>query len=123
MTSSYEDQALEDQLSDIYNNEEESMKLDFTYPMMTLAKDKALTVTGSTEEFLLRDVVVEALLRPDDKLSGKEKAERYILAVKIHTSPKEIDLTVEELAKIKELVGKVFAPLIVGQAWQMLEGK
>ena len=32
------------------------------------------------------------------------------------------DLTVDELSSIKKLVGEAYGPLIVAQAWPMLEG-
>jgi len=44
------------------------------------------------------------------------------LATRIYANPEELDLTIEEIAKIKQLIGKGYGPLIVGQAWDMLEG-
>lgn len=72
----------------------------------------------------LTTVVLNALLNSfeDEKaLTGKEKADRMQLALKINKRPAEVDLTAEQLAKIKELVGKMYGPLIVGRAYEMLE--
>ena len=77
------------------------------------------------KDLTLKTVSVEALLATfsdEQSLSGEEKAKRYVLATRIYANPEELDLTVEEVAKIKQLIGKGYGPLIVGQAWDMLEG-
>ena len=38
-------------------------------------------------------------------------------------SEDEIDLKAEEITLIKKVVAKMYGPLIMGQAWNMLEGK
>jgi hypothetical protein len=73
---------------------------------------------------VLRGIVIDALLatyKDEQNLTGEEKLKRYLLAEKVHK--KEDDLAIEEIASLKKLIGKAFAPLIVGQAWQILEGK
>lgn len=72
----------------------------------------------------LKHFAVEALqltFQDEQSLSGEDKAKRYILATRIYANP-EIDLKVEELALIKKLIGKAYGPLIVGQAYQVIEG-
>ena len=74
---------------------------------------------------LLRMACVNALmgLYEDEKnLSGEEKVKRYDMATKIQAMS-EVDFTTEEIATIKKLVAKSYSPLVVGQAWKMLEGK
>jgi len=66
----------------------------------------------------------EALLASyeDEKsLSGEEKASRYTLALAIHASVEPLDLKAEDVVLIKKLVAKGYGPLIVGQAWMLLE--
>jgi hypothetical protein len=73
----------------------------------------------------LGKVSASALLSvfPDEKdLSIEEKMTRNDLAEKTWKGG-ELDLTVDELAKIKGLVNKAFATRIVAQAAKMLEGK
>lgn len=78
-------------------------------------KDKSLT---------LKKVCVDSLLlNTQDDTSGDEKAERYMLAMKIHEAKKEVDLESKDIVIIKELIGKNYGPLVVGQAHLMLEGK
>jgi hypothetical protein len=71
----------------------------------------------------LKSIVVDALQAtfPDEQLSGEEKAKRWLLATRIYAHPQDIDLTAEEISTLKKVVGKGYGPLIVGQAYQMLD--
>jgi hypothetical protein len=74
----------------------------------------------------LRKVAIEALVasyQDESTLSGEEKLKRFELAMKVKNTPTPIDLTVEEVGTIKKLIGKAFGVLVVGQVWNMLEGK
>jgi len=100
------------------------MLINFEQTFIILGKPDPILKPNSKEPFLLLDAVIEALMSPEEGISGQEKAERWKLATKIYFNPKTIDLTIEEVAKIKDLIGKGFpSPLVVGQAWQMLEGE
>ena len=94
------------------------MKINFSQQLKNLKGEEIKDLT-------LKVVSTEALLATfDDEraLSGEEKAKRYLLATRVYAN-EELDLTVEEIAKLKQLIGKGYGPLIVGQAWEMLEGK
>ena len=70
-----------------------------------------------------KTVALNALLAsfPDEQnLSGEDKFKRYQLAMKINANS-EVELSVEEAALIKQLVGKGFAPLVVGRMFEMIE--
>lgn len=71
----------------------------------------------------LTTVALNALLNTyeDEKITGKEKADRMQLALKINKNPKEADLTIEQMKLVKDLIGKAYGPLIVGRAYEMLE--
>lgn len=72
----------------------------------------------------VREVMLNSLLSPfpdERNLSGEDKVKRYSIAMRIHKES-EPDLNVEELTLIKQLVGKLYFPLIVGQMWEILEG-
>ena len=61
---------------------------------------------------------------PDDKVEPSVKYERYKLASRLHgpkADKEPINLTIEDAALIKKLVGKVFPPFIMGQVWDALE--
>jgi len=77
---------------------------------------------GDTE-ITLGKLACNALLtayQGEENLAGDEKARRYKLALEIVKSD-ELDLPVEDVALIKQLIGKNPMPLVVGQAFEMLE--
>jgi hypothetical protein len=100
------------------------MLINFTHEIKQL-DGKSIPGLGGKEKTTLKDVAVDALLaqfQDEQNLSGEEKCKRYVLATRIYGND-EIELTVEEVALIKKLIGRGFSPLVVGQAYSMLEGK
>ena len=73
----------------------------------------------------LQNASVNALLgqTQDENPDGTEKAKRFVLAMKIHNVKEPVDVTAEEVALIKKLIGKIFTPLVVGRAYELLEQK
>lgn len=70
----------------------------------------------------LKDVCMSALLIPTAKDDGKQKDADYkLFKEKLRDAGKEVELTAEEVARIKEKIGLTQPPLILGQAWEMLE--
>lgn len=104
------------------------MKVDFSQTMKDL--DGKIITQGpglaESQPVTLRLLAVNALLavfEEEKLLSGEEKVNRYNLAFLIHNATDEpVEITVENVAKIKQLISKMYAPLLVGQAWKMLEG-
>ncbi len=98
------------------------MKIDFSQKFKNL-NGQVVTDSDSGKEVALSDVCVGALLSIDkqDAPSGVEKLRRYNLALEIYQGKKE-SLTAEEVVLLKELIGNYFTTIIVGQAFQMLEG-
>lgn len=83
-------------------------------PLAGADKDKPLT---------LGDVAVTALESPteDDKAkTGEEKFKLDQLARKVYQN-KSVTLTVEEIATIKERIGKIYGPLVVGATYPLLD--
>jgi len=78
-------------------------------------------VNDKTTDAIVRDALVNSLMAPNEKDSGAKKLEKYDLAMRIYKQD-EVDLTAEEAATIKECVGKLFAPIIVGQIFKLLDG-
>jgi len=60
---------------------------------------------------------------PNERVDGVEKLIRFALAQRIQQSTGEIEVKAEEIAKIKELVGKFMPTLIAGSVWKILEDK
>lgn len=71
---------------------------------------------------VMKDVIVAALLANygDEQVTGTEKFLRGQLAQKIHVGG-DIELSIEELTKIKDLVGKYGTPLVVLQIFNLIE--
>lgn len=72
----------------------------------------------------LKDVCVNALLAQQDGevVDAKEKFARYELALKVNKGG-DVEVTAEEITKIKDLTGKIYPTLVVGQVFYLLEGK
>ena len=71
--------------------------------------------------FTLKKICVESLLNTSDAatVNGEEKMKRFLLAEKLWLGGVQ-DLAVEEITKIKELIGKCYATLAVGKAFKLL---
>ena len=78
--------------------------------------------TKEQEPLSLRKACIEALNAlnlPGDNLDGEEKLKRFQLALRIaSTSP--VELADEERVKIKQLVGKMYSPIVVGRVHELL---
>lgn len=109
------------------------MKINFSQSITNLAgeplkerdenlkeTDKAITLSAICVNSLLA-ILPDAQGRPQ-VVTGQEKVKRFQLAQKINRGG-EIELETEEIAKIKDMVGKVQNVLVTGQAFKMLEGK
>lgn len=98
------------------------MNRDFSQTLKVLGTDTPLK-DGKDEDFTLAKCAIEALMAvfPDEReLSGDDKVKRYKLASLIHKGGL-VEITAEELSLLKRLIGKFYSPLIVGQAYAMLE--
>lgn len=100
------------------------MLVDFGKEFKDLDGNKIANIPGKTST--LKEVVIEALLAvfEDEKnLTGDEKLKRWELAKRVKSASGVLELSVEEVALIKKLIGKGYGVLVVGQAFSMLEGK
>lgn len=76
-------------------------------------------------DLTLRDVCVNSLLSTQQEDKEKEKFERYEVFQKIKKLDKDgmVDLKSDEIVIIKKAIGLFQPPLLLGQAFDMLEGK
>lgn len=95
------------------------MIINFSESIKNLAGN---SLKENGKEISIGNICANALLfeDKDDKMTGQEKLERYELAKKIFEKEK-VDLTIEEIAKIKEIVGKYSSTLVVGQVYKYFE--
>ena len=101
------------------------MKINFRQPFVNLDGSPLLTADGKAPD-LISTKVLDALLMPPttqlDNVGGQDKITRYQLAQKIYSATAEVDITVEEAALIKQLIGRFFGPLVVAQTWALIDG-
>jgi len=99
------------------------MKINFNQKLKNFQGEVIKETTDKdSEDLTLKAVCIIALTANiiGEQVNGKEKYKRWKLARRVEEEDKE-DFTVEEIAKIKELIGKAFGVVVVGQAWEMLE--
>lgn len=77
-------------------------------------------VDGEAVEAIVKMVIVNAVLAPVQNEKGVDKVVKYELAKKVHSND-EVDLDEKEIAMIKDAVGENFAPIIVGQIYELLK--
>ena len=86
------------------------------------------TLSGNRElrvPITLRSVCVNVLmgLGPDERgMGGEEKARRFSLGMKVHKVKEPLELKSEQIVLLKKLIGAAYAPLVVGQVFEMLDG-
>ncbi len=104
------------------------MKIDFTQKLVNL-RGKPLKHNDKDDKEVqttLRDVCSEAMLAVTDKdknEGGKARYERWELAGKIINTGNVVELKTEEISTIKERVGMIYGPAIVGPVYDLLEKK
>jgi len=124
------------------------MKINFNYkfrkldgkPMLERAEneeDGGKKTKKKNPVFTLKTVCTTVLLSPEldqticpqckyqiktlEKLSGEEKVKRFLLATKIYDSTDPVNVGTKDIELLKDLIAKNYLPLIVGQAWCVLD--
>lgn len=99
------------------------MKVSCTKKLVDL-HDKPIVRVDSQEPATFRSVATESLLSRQANDDGAKGYRCYALAVKINSAD-FVELTVEELALIKERVGSLGYSnhLVLGRMFDLLEGK
>lgn len=100
-----------------------AMAIDFNVTIKNIDGTDATGADGKPAELKLSKVCIDALLNvfPDEQnLVGVDKIKRYMLAQNIQEH-RDYSMTSEETELVKKLVAKLYGPLIVGQAWALLD--
>lgn len=82
-----------------------------------------IEVKENNQSVTAKNLIVNALMavsQDEQNLTGEEKMKRYILAETIYKSGDEADISLEDCALIKKLIGKNFAPIAVGFIYRLL---
>ena len=109
------------------------MKIDVTQQLTELDGEPMVTgrrlcptcgqTVGEIEPMTVRLAATRALsltFKGEENLPGDEKVAQFHLALKI-TDEDEPDLRVEDVALVKERVGKMYGQVIVGRMWAILD--
>lgn len=95
------------------------MIVDVEQPILDLNNKPAIR---DGKPFTLKDAAQESLLIPKEQdLAPKDKLDRFTLAMKLNSG--RVDLTMEEIVKLKEVVGTVQGPLVYGRVVELLDEK
>ena len=109
------------------------MKIDFTQKLLNFEGKTLREATanddgsrGPDRDLTLRAVSVGALnavFQDERNIGVAEKDKRFELQLRLYRED-VIDLDVDDISKIKELIGKMpYTPWVTGQARRMLDGK
>lgn len=101
-----------------------AMALDFTQKITQLDGTDLKGPDGKPTELTLATVAETALnssFEDERNLDGAEKVKRFLLSEKIEKGQKDVTVSADDIALIKKVVAKAYNPLIVGQAWRMLD--
>ena len=103
------------------------MEVNMNFIFKTLDGDPIREIPNdkNSKEVTLKKMCENALLGSyqDEKIDGSEKAKRYSLAMDIHKANGKIDLESEDIVLLKKLLAKIGSPLVVGQAYEIMESK
>jgi hypothetical protein len=94
------------------------MKISLSTPITDL---RGTPIRNGEIDLVLSEVCITALLAPDQaEEPAEDKVKRYKLAVKC-SNGKDPDFSAEDIVLLKKLVGKIYAPLVVGKAFEILD--
>jgi hypothetical protein len=97
--------------------------IDFTQTILGIDGKAILELPSGGPPLTLSEVAVTALVTmtaDDQRMPGIEKFKLDVLARKVYNN-KSAELSAEEIATIKDRIGKVCSPPIVGAAWRLLD--
>jgi len=103
------------------NKVKETKKINFEQVLCNLAQ---VPLQIENRPVTLKFAAITALMSPyadENHISGAEKYGRYALAKRIHAG--ECEFEPQELEKIKSMIAKQFVSLIVGPAFDILDGE
>ena len=84
---------------------------------------KGEPINDNGQVLTLKDIVINGVLSPVDGDDEKKKWEKYEIFKKVRDAKDVADLTAEEITVIKKCIAKMSPPLIMGQAFEIIEGK
>jgi hypothetical protein len=101
---------------------EQIMKIQLSTVLNTLEGEPFRI--DENELMTLGKLVIRSLLMPfeGDRADGQAKAKRFEMAIELH-GQQEADLSNDDIKMLKDLLGHMWATVVVGQAHRLLDGK
>lgn len=95
------------------------IKINVTTPLSDL---RGVEMKENGDSVLVRDVIVSSVLytEKDKHVSPTEKYALYKISRKTFDAESEVEYSNEEVEIIKDSVGLLYAPLVVGQVFELL---
>jgi len=87
------------------------------------AEGKAIITGPNKPHLYLKDICISSILQPVQGEDEKTKWAKYEIFKKIRDAKTEVDLITEEIAVIKKAISHFQPVLIMGQSFEMIEGK
>jgi hypothetical protein len=97
------------------------MKVNFDSKLLHL---DGQVLKNRDADFTLKSAAIEALMNiaeSDRTAKGEDKFKRYELAVKVNAGG-EVEITPEEATLLKQRIGEVYGPAVIGPAYKLLNG-
>lgn len=99
------------------------MKINFDAKILDLNSKEI--VDQNNKSTTLGTVASQALMAafPDEtNLEASEKVKRFKLSLKVVKGGSQ-DISVDDVSELKKLIGKAYGPLVVGRAYDLIEGE
>jgi len=99
-------------------------KIDFSVNLIDIITDEPVLYTKDTP-LTLKIIAINALMSVEEAkepVDQVEKLSRYDIAMRIKKAMAPLELTAEEISKIKLLACKFYATMIAAQTCLLLEG-
>lgn len=98
------------------------MQVDFDAVLTNLAGEamQIRVSDGAAELMTLKRIATDALLAEEQGVTSQAKLARFALALRVHEARGSLDLTPEDATLIRDRIGALYPPLIVGRALALL---
>ena len=96
-------------------------KFDLTVPITDLEGKELKDEKG--EAFTFAKAIGMACITPSEGDTPEKKYNDFTIGVKIVNNPTAVDFSKNEISRLKEKVGVLYGPIVVGRVWNLLEGK
>ena len=95
------------------------MKYDTHTPLLEIDGKTQLN-DGKGTQLTFAHIARMVLVQNDEK-EGEAKYKHYMLATKIEQANGSVELSAEEVASLKKLVGQMMPVVVVGRMWDLLD--